>query len=177
MFQSVRPNSQIYVLHKGDNPRLEIGYVVQQPVVKPKYPIPPALGKPQEFTVDLVVKLNSGNVNYQGLPADQDISDSVSNGEMITIADSREAMNAEILNAKQKSVDTLNSIEYHKQFINNCDRILSELNPEYAEKQQQKEEIDVLKACVSDMSGKLDLLLKQFSKDNKQYEDVGNQRK
>lgn len=163
MFQSVRQNSKIYVFHKGDNPRLEVGYVVAQPVVKPKYPVPQAFGQPQEMVVDITVKIGGQSLNYSMLPANQDIADSFSNGETITIADNKEAMNAEILNMKQKSVDILNSAEYHKNFINNCDRILSELNPEYAEKQQQKEEIDVLKTCVSEMSAKLNLLVEQLT--------------
>ena len=36
MFQSVRPNSPIYVLHKGDNPRSVTGYAANQPIPKPK---------------------------------------------------------------------------------------------------------------------------------------------
>lgn len=163
MFQTVRTNSQIYVFHKGDDPKLEIGYVVGQPLIRPKYQIPKNFGQPQEMVVDLTVKINDQNVNYSNLPAQSDIADSFSNGENITIADSREAMNAEILSIKQKSTDIINSVDYHKTLISNCDRILSELNPEYAEKQLQKEEIDILKSHVSTMSAKLDLLLEQLS--------------
>ena len=54
MFQSVRPNSPIYILHKGDNARLETGYVVNQPIPKAKYPIPHNFGQPQEMIVDLI---------------------------------------------------------------------------------------------------------------------------
>lgn len=36
--------------------------------------------------------------------------------------------------------------------IANCDRILSELNPEFAEKQQQQIEINTLKTQVGEMS-------------------------
>lgn len=152
MFQSVRPNGQIYIFHKGDKPFLEIGSVVSQPMVKPKYSVPPTFGQPQEMVVDLSVKINGQNVTYSGLPAQLDIADSFSNGESIVVADSKEAMNAEILSLKQKSIDIINSSDFHRNFISVCDKILSDLNPEFAEKQAQKEEIESLKTQVSEMT-------------------------
>lgn len=152
MFQSVRPNSPIYIFHKGDNPRIEVGYVTAQPVTRPKYPVPPTFGQAQEAVVDIVVKINGQTVNYNGLPANLDIADSTSNGETIVISDSKEAMNAEIISLKQKSLDIINSVELHRTLANNCDKILSDLNPEFAEKQAQREEIDALKLQMVEMS-------------------------
>lgn len=163
MFQTVRTNSQIYIFHKGTNPKLEIGYVATQPVVRPKYTIPPTFGQPQEMVVDLTVKVGDQTVNYTNLAAQSDVSDSISNGESITISDSKEAMNAEIISIKQKSIDIINSVDQHKALISSCDKILAELNPEFAEKKQQREEIDTLKSHVGEMSAKLDLLLEQLS--------------
>lgn len=152
MFQSVRPNSQIYIFHKGDTPKLEIGYVINQPVARPKYQVPPTFGQAQDMVVDLNVKVNGQSVNFTNIPAQLDIADSSSNGESLVISDSKEAMNAEILSMKQKSIDIINSIDFHKNFINNCDSILSDLNPEFAEKQAQRIEIDSLKNQMSEMS-------------------------
>lgn len=152
MFQSVRPNSQLYVLHKGDNLRLEIGVVSNTPIPKPKYAVPPTFGQPQEMVVDIIAKINGQSVNYNSLPSQADIADSSTNGELITVSDNKEAMNAELLGLKQKSLDIINSTDYHKQLIESCDKILSDLNPEFAEKQAQKEEIDNLKNQVNEMS-------------------------
>ena len=102
--------------------------------------------------VDLSVKVNNQIVNYNGLPAMLDIADSYSNGEAIVISDNREAMNAEILAYKQKSIDAINSIEQHKQIVTGCEEILNSLNPEYAEKKQQQNEISVLKTQMSEVS-------------------------
>lgn len=158
MFQSLRPNSQIYIFYKGESPRLEKGYVVNQPIVRPKYQVPPSFGN-TENVVDITVKVNGSTVNYNGLPASLDISDSYSNGENIVVSDSREAMNAEILSMKQKSNDIINSIEYHKKLMNICDSILSELNPEFAEKKAQQDEINILKGQMSDMNSRVNELL------------------
>ena len=61
-------------------------------------------------------------------------------------------MNAEILSLKQKSEEVINSVGYHQNFISVCDDVLSQLNPELAEKQAQRKEIDDLKTQMSDIS-------------------------
>jgi len=162
MFQSVRPNSPIYVLHKGDNPRLETGYVANQPIPKPKYQIPHTFGQPQEMIVDLVVKLNDVSMNLNSIPANLDIADSYSNGENIVISDSREAMNSEILSLKQKSVDIINSEPYHRSLIQTYDKLLSDFNPEMAEKQAQQQEIANLRQQMNEMSKSMALLIEQL---------------
>ena len=173
MFQSVRPNSPIYVLHKGDNPRLETGYVVNQPIPKPKYQMPRTFGQPQEMIVDLVVKLNDTSINLNAIPANLDIADSYSNGENIVISDSREAMNSEIISLKQKSVDLLNSVNYHQSLIEQYDKLLSDFNPEVAEKQAQQQEIAQLRNQMNEMSKNMALLIEQLKhKDNNA--NVGN---
>ena len=162
MFQLVRPNSPIYILHKGDNARLETGYVVNQPIPKAKYPMPAAFGQPQEMVVDLVVKVNDMNMNYNSLPAQSDISDSYSNGESITISDSRDAMNAEIMSVKQKSIDVINSVGYHKALIEQYDKLLSDFNPEVAEKQAQQQEMASMRKKMDEMTKTMNLLIEQF---------------
>lgn len=172
MFQSVRPNSPIYVLHKGDNPRLETGYVANQPIPKPKYQMPRNFGQPQEMVVDLVVKLNDVALNLNSIPANLDIADSYSNGENIVISDSREAMNSEILSLKQKSVDLLNSVSYHQALISQYDKLLSDFNPEMAEKQAQQQEIATLRMQMDEMSKNMALLIEQLKR--KDNANVGN---
>lgn len=162
MFQSVRPNSPIYVLHKGEHPRLETGYVTNQPIPKPKYQMPHNFGQPQEMIVDLVVKLNDVSMNLNSIPANLDIADSYSNGENIVISDSREAMNSEILSLKQKSVDVINSKPYHEALVAEYDKLLSDFNPEMAEKQAQQQEIASLREQMNEMSKSMALLIKQL---------------
>lgn len=163
MFQSVRPNSQIFIFHKGDNARLDIGYVVNQPVLRAKYPVPTTFGQPKDAVVDLSVKVGSQNFNYNNIPATLDIAELYADGENIVISDNREAMNAEVISLKQKSLDVIDSVPYHKNFVGICDKVLSDLNPELAEKQAQRQEIDELKSQMSDIS-KVLLELKDANK-------------
>jgi len=159
MFQSVRPNSQIYIFHRGDSPRIEIGYVVNQPIPRPKYQLPAAFGQPQETVVDLVVKTNDQTYNYNNLPAQQDVADSVSNGESLIVSDSRDAISSEIINLKQKSLDIANSKDYHLAMVDKYDKVLLEIHPEMAEKQEQKQEMDTLKKQMSEMSKSIAALM------------------
>ena len=161
MFQSLRPNNQIFILHK-DKPLLEVGSVVSVSIPSPKYPVPQVFGQPQEMVVDIVVKVNNQDVTYQKLPANLDIADFGNNG--IVISDNKLAMNSEIMSLKQKSVDAINNVNFHQQVIANCDKMLSDLNPEFAEKQQQQAEINELKTQVSDLTRDISSLM-QMNKD------------
>lgn len=161
MFQSLRPNNQVFILHK-DRAILETGSVVSVSTPMPKYPVQPIFGQPQEMVVDIVVKVNNQDVTYQKIPANLDIADF--NNSNIVLSDNREAMNSEIASLKQKSVAIINSIDFHKDMISSCDRILSELNPEFAEKQQQQLEINALKTQMGEMTKSITELMSMNKK-------------
>lgn len=156
MFQSLRPNNSVYILHK-DRAVLEIGSVVSVSMPVPKYPSPTMFGQPQEMVVDLVVKVDNKDISYQKIPANLDIADF--NGSNLVISDNRDAMNAEISSLKQKSQAIIDSVDFHKDMIINCDNLLSKLNPEFAEKQQQQIEINSMKSQMEEMSKNLTELM------------------
>ena len=161
MFQSLRPSNQVCILHK-DRAVLETGSVVSVSTPMPKYPVQPMFGQPQEMVVDIVVKVNNQDITYQKIPANLDIADF--NNSNIVLSDNREAMNSEISSLKQKSIAIINSIDFHKEMISNCDKILSELNPEFAEKQQQQLEINSLKTQMGEMAKSITELMSMNKK-------------
>lgn len=160
MFQNLRINSTLYILHKDAVPYIEYGSVVNVSAPKPKYPSTPPLGQfPQmEMVVDVVVNVNGQNTNLQGLPAGQDIADFGHNGNIVVSA-SRDAINNEISMMKQKSNDILGSIDFHRNVITACDKMLTDLNPEVAEKQKQEQEISTLKGQMQEMSQNMAALM------------------
>lgn len=165
MFQSLRQNSPLYIFHKGNSPKLDIGYVINQPITKPKYAVPPTIGQSQEYITDLVVKVNNETINYNSIPSNLDIADCYANGESIVISTNKDAINAEIVSLKQKSIDIIQSVDTHKQLIIDYDKLLSDLNPEYAEKKQQEQEISSLKQQVGDMNkqiGDVTIMVKEL---------------
>ena len=159
MFQSLRQNSPIYIFHKGASPLLEVGTVTNVPVPRAKYPSIPNFGQPQEMIIDLTVKVGDRVVNYSGLPAASEIADSNSNGDSVVVSDSRSAMNAEIFSYKQRSIDIINSVEQHKGIVSGCDAILNDLNPEYAQKQQQEAKLTSLEEQMNIMAQNMQPLM------------------
>ena len=170
MFQSLRQNSQIFILHNGDKPYIETVYVSSVSPAKPKYGLPQVFGQQQDMIVDIIAKVNGVIVNYNSLPANLDIADTFSGTEQIMITDNKEAMNAEVLALKQKSIDIINSVKQHKSLITYYEDILNSINPEYAEKQQQQTEINILKTQMQDVSSTLSTLtqlVKELKEDKK----------
>lgn len=77
-------------------------------------------------------------------------------------------MNSEISSLRQKSLDIMNSIDYHKKIVQDCELLLQTLNPEFAEQKQQKQEIDMLKTQMSEMMAGMRELMNQLkSKEDK----------
>lgn len=160
MFQSLRPNSQVYILHKDNEPKIDTGYVINQPVVKPKYQLPMSFGQTQETIVDISVRIGDKQiVNYNSLPANSDIAETFSNGETIIITDNRDAMNAELLSNKQKNQTLADNRDYYLQLATSYEKLLSDINPEYAEKQAQKSELESLKSQMLVMSKNIEELM------------------
>ena len=157
MFSNLRQNSQLYIFHKGNDPQLEIGQIVNVPIMKPKYTN--NFTSSQEMVVDLQVKINNMVVNYSSIPAQAEIADTFSDGHNIVISDNKEAINNEIVNYKQRSIDIINSRETHEFIVTRCEDIINNLNPEYAEKKQQQDEINMLKEQMSEMTKNMTILM------------------
>lgn len=131
----------------------------------PKYTVPPVFGQPQEMVVDIVVKVNNQDLNYQKVPATAEIADFGFNG--VVLSDSRDAMNAEVVNLKNRSQETIQSIDFHKGVVESCDKILESLNPEYAERQAQQNDINSLKEQVQELMRMNRDLLTKLGSDHK----------
>lgn len=164
MFSNLRPNSQLYILHKDTTPYIEIGQVVSVSQPVSRYQANNFMA-PQELVVDIVVNVNGNNITLQKLPANLDVADQGSINGSLFISTSKEAMNNEVVSLKQKSLEIINSVDYHKKIIQDCEGLLQRLNPEFAEQKQQKQEINNLKAQVSEMMNGMKELMAQLKKE------------
>lgn len=166
MFSNLRPNSQLYILHKDSTPYVEVGQVVSVSQPQPRYQVNNFMA-PQELVVDVVVSINGNNITLQKLPANLDVADQGTTNGALFISTSRDAMNSEVNTLRQKSLDIINSVDYHKKIVQDCELLLQRLNPEFAEQKQQKQEIDMLKSQMSEMmSGMRELMAQLKSKEN-----------
>lgn len=169
MFSNLRPNSQLYILHKDATPYVELGQVVSVSQPMPRYQTNTFMS-PQELVVDIVVNVNGNNITLQKLPANLDVADQGTANGALFISTSRESMNTEINSLRQKSQDIINSVDYHKKVIQDCEVLLQRLNPEFAEQKQQKQEIDTLKAQISEMRNGMKEIMEFLKKENTKEE-------
>ena len=161
MFQNLRVGNTIYILNKENGLSLEKGTIVNVSLPVPKYPLATTFGN-QEMLVDVIVKINNQEITYQKLPANSDIADFGNTG--IVLSTSKEAINSEIISLKTKSEDIINSVDYHKSIISDCDKLLSELNPAFAERQKQQDEIKMLKEQISSVAESVSNLISELKK-------------
>ena len=150
MFQSARVNQTIYILYKESVPRIEIGSITQVTQPVSKYPMGAPFGTTQEQVVDVYVNVGGAQRQFQQLPANKESADFSIGNVFVTI--SRDAMNAEISNLKNESVGIVNRVDEERQKIVKYDEILMQLNPEFAEKQRQEQEISTLKNQVAQLA-------------------------
>lgn len=99
-FQNLRTGSTVYIFHKDNSPKLEIGQVIAEPKIRQKYPIPTP-GQPyagfmpqqQEQVVDLSIKIGDKVQPIEGLTPSTDIQDC---GNGLFVSCNRDAVNAEV---------------------------------------------------------------------------------
>ena len=162
MFNNARPNSRAYIFFKGEKPRFEQGFVVNTPLVKPRYNIPVNFNQKQETLTDITIKTDSGTYNFTGIPSELEVADTFCNGEAAVISLSRDAFSAEVLSIMQRSEDVLKSRPYHEGMIATCKETLGQVNPEYADQKQRDERMDSLEKKVDSLADKLGLLVDQL---------------
>lgn len=155
-FQNLRNNHQIYILHKDNNPTLEIGKVTNVSVPVPKYGNNSMYN---DLVIDITADIDGKPTNFQKLPANSEIADF---GNSLVVAVSKDAMNSEVVSMKQRSLDILNSIEQHQNIIKGCDEILQILNPEIAEKQRQEQENKALREEINSLKEMFSEFMNQF---------------
>lgn len=160
MFSNLRAGSQVYILYKDSTPHVEMGSVVNVTPPVPKFPVTNYMS-PQEYVIDMTVKVGSDSLTLQKLPANGDVADQGINGSMV-ITTTREAMNNEVNGLRQKSLSVVNSVDYHRKIVQDCDALLQKLNPEFAEQRQQKRDIDELKSQMAEMAGYIKELASQL---------------
>lgn len=158
MFQSLRNNSKVFVLYKTDEPKMETGYVMSVSLPKPKYTIPATYGQ-QELVVDINVKIGDTSATFNNLPASAEIADSYMGATNVVISMSKDAINAELQNLKQRSLDVIDSVAKHQRMVESYDNIILDLNPDFAEKQRQTDEINYLKEQLSAMAKNMEKLM------------------
>ncbi|MBE6246147.1 MAG: hypothetical protein E7110_01865 [Bacteroidales bacterium] len=147
MFSALRQHSTIYILFKGEKPRLVTGKV--ESVSEPQQKIGTtmgAFGQNYQSFVNIVATDPDGNrYEFPGMRADLSIENKACNGQMAVISESRDAMISEVEGMLSSSKNIIDSLPYHESIVANCQQMLSALNPQIAKEQERDREISELK--------------------------------
>lgn len=135
MFSTLTRESTIYMLEKGDDPRLRTAQVVGVKNTPMQY-VPGITGSQ---TVDVSVTADGESITLKELPANADIASS--GKDSIIVACTPEAMTSEIMALANLSRRALASVHAHELFLERSDDMLKMLNPRYAEERRREEKI------------------------------------
>lgn len=147
-FSQLRQNSLLYILNREGVPCVNIGTVVGVSTPMTKMGVPPMFGQMQDVVVDITAKVDDKQGVFQKVPASLDVWEYELNGVKTPyiLATSKEGINAEVNALRQQALGVINSVDHNRKVVEACDSMLKSLNPEFAEKQRQEQEIAELKS-------------------------------
>lgn len=148
MFNSLRQQSLIYILDKADKPTLKIGNVISVSAPQPRFG---ATNPYAEQVVDISVKTDSGNLEFKQMPS---MATAANFGSMI-ISETKEGISAEVEGMLRNSKQVIESIEKHKEVVAECEKLLVELNPQYAKDQARDTRLNKLEEALDDIKAML----------------------
>lgn len=150
-FSQLQRGCEIYILFKSaltndadPTIRVEAGTVETAPVVP--------FGA-YYYPIDISVRVGGNVIPYQGLPANAESAKVTSRitGENVVVVCSKDALNKEVQDLRQEAINNINAFEFNKRRLDDCDRLLKQLNPELAEKERNEEEMLTMRQQLSDM--------------------------
>lgn len=149
MFQSLRANQQVFVLHKENIPYFEVATVVNVGGVRVIQPT--QMNAMPTYVVDVTVR-SGDRTDVYPLPPNSTYA-TAQNGQ-VSIAISRDDIEGEVDKMYQGSSEAINpdTLEYHKNVVSACKCIKQQLHPELAEKERQEQRVQSLENQMSQMS-------------------------
>ena len=163
MFSNLRQGSVVYILEKGDKHSLREGQVTAISNQRQKYNNPANFAAGVEMVLDFDAKAGDDTYKFNGVSANSNFA---INGNVV-VTDSREAMQQEVYNIQQASKQAIESVPYHERVCADCEDIMRQLNPSYAQQQRYDEELATLKSEIGDVKGMLSQLIDSVSKKGK----------
>ncbi len=160
-FKSLRSGNPIYIIYRGETPRLQIAEVTGH--TDPHFPVQnqlAALGSNLKQVVDITAKCNEEVIPLNNLPADAQ-SETYNKGAQF-VAVSQEAALQEVDRMMAESRQALARVDYHQAVLTEGEKMLETLNPKYKEEKAQKQDIAMLKEQVSGFADKFDQMMKMM---------------
>lgn len=153
MFSALSQGSSIYLLDKTSSPKFVIGEVVG--VTQPKYNF-------NQATVDLKVKVDDSIQEFNNLPGINNII-TYNNGKVI-ISETKQGIQNEVETILTNSKNILDNVDTYKQNVEDCEKILKQLNPQFAKDKERDDRLQNLESRFDGVESKLDKIFELIKK-------------
>lgn len=158
--QSLGVGNPFYVLRKGEKPVLETGVVKSKSQPRAKFPTQTpniGIGMQMQQVIDVTATINGKDETFSDIPINVEIAARGND----TFSGSREAMLQAVDAMLQTSKKAIDQIPYHKGVIQESEKMLEVLNPQYADNKRQTRTIQNLEEKQKATDAKLQTLEKQ----------------
>lgn len=163
MFSALTQGSIIHILDKTDGLKYKTGEVMG--VIQNNPFGGGAFGTPNFANPNLItlkVKIDGETKDYPEIPGTQSIM-SYNNGNLI-IGETTQGILTEVENFHKYSKQILANRDYYEKAIKDCESIMKDLNPQFAQNKERDDRINALDSKVTNMESKLDQILKAVIK-------------
>lgn len=159
-FKDIRQGYSVYVLDRTDGMAVQTGKVTA--VGTPHYPQfqggMPGLMQTGGMVVDVTIE-TGGSAKTYSIPE----GSAVACAGQLTLCADRDGMLREVEAAKAASEDALKGMDRHEKVKADCEKILEEWNPDFAEKKRQDDRILSIENQMRDMHGMLEKIVQGMS--------------
>lgn len=164
MFKDLQKGYSVSILDKSAGTiKLKNGIVVSAGA--PRYenkPQVPQIGIAPQYGADRVIDLTiecDGQTQTYVVPE----TGSIASGVSITLACDNTLVSNEVQSILKRSEDALSAVETHKRNIEECRKILEQLNPTFADSAKQNKRLDCLETAMNELHSDMRKLLEKLS--------------
>lgn len=159
LFKDLKAGYPVYILNKKDGIKASQGKAIS--VSNPYFPQvqmnQPSSMQTMQMVVDVTIE-DSGVTHTYSIP--ETLSVTYASG--LVLSTDRDGILRDVEALKSQSAEVLASVETHKATVAECERILEEWNPAFAEKKEQDKRISGLESKVEGIGKMLSDFINEF---------------
>lgn len=156
LFKDLKVGYQVYILHKGEGIRVETGKVTA--ISPPRFPQTQGNFQTMQMVVDITIEEDGKSKTY----TTPDALSVTYAGNDLVIATEREGILREIETIKAHNEDELAKVNTRREVVAECEKILTEWNPQFKEKKETEERFAKLETSMTDLKSMLSGLIKEL---------------
>lgn len=156
LFKDLKIGYQVYILHKGANIKVETGKVTA--ISPPRFPQTQGNFQAMQMVVDVTIVENGQSKTY----TTPDALSVTYAGDELVIATERDGILKEVELIKSHNEDELAKVNARRTAVAECEKILTEWNPQFKEKRETEERFAKLETSMTDLKSMLSGLIKEL---------------